>query len=221
VQSFVAGIEPLLGLARYLTYINLALLVFNLIPGYPLDGGRVFRAIVWGITKNMRRATLIAANAGRFFAFLFIFVGVWRMFSGNFGSGLWIAFIGWFLDNAASAQVHSVMFQSLLAGPHSFTGHEQSLRRRSRGLDAKTIGGRTHSRQRAALLPRQSRRHYSRLDDFASDQGSAAGPVDDDERRSGHAPAGTIETHKSGQGIVERPPTNGPRWCQPTPRDDQ
>lgn len=116
VQPLVAGIEPLLGLARYLTYINLALVVFNLIPGYPLDGGRVFRAIVWAITKNMRRATLIAANAGRFFGFLFIFVGVWRMFLGNFGGGLWIAFIGWFLDNAASAQVHAVMFQSLLAG---------------------------------------------------------------------------------------------------------
>jgi len=66
----------------------------------------VFRAIVWAITKNMRRATLIAANVGRFFAMVFIFVGVWQMFSGNFGGGLWIAVIGWFLDNAASAQVH-------------------------------------------------------------------------------------------------------------------
>jgi hypothetical protein len=91
--------------------------------------------------------------------------------------------------------------------PHSFPGHEQSLLRRSRGPDATTFGGRTHSQQRAALLPRQSRRHHRWLDDFASDQGSAAGPVDDDERRSGHAPAGTIETHKSRQGIVDRPPT--------------
>ena len=105
-----------MGLAKYLAYINLALVVFNLIPGYPLDGGRVFRAIVWAITGNMRRATLIAANVGRFFAFLFIFVGVWQMFGGNFGNGLWIAFIGWFLDNAASAQVQQVMFQGLLAG---------------------------------------------------------------------------------------------------------
>ena len=108
--------EPLLGLAKYLAFINLALVVFNLIPGYPLDGGRVFRAIVWAITGNMRRATLIAAHVGRFFAFLFIFVGVWQMFGGNFGNGLWIAFIGWFLDNAASAQIQQVMFQGLLAG---------------------------------------------------------------------------------------------------------
>jgi Zn-dependent protease/CBS domain-containing protein len=116
VQPLVAGMEPLLGLAKYLAYINLALVLFNLIPGYPLDGGRVLRAIVWATTRNMRRATLIAAHSGRFFAFLFIFVGVWQMFSGNFGGGLWIAFIGWFLDNAASAQVQQVMFQGLLAG---------------------------------------------------------------------------------------------------------
>ena len=116
LQPLAAGTETLLGLAKYLAYINLALVLFNLIPGYPLDGGRVFRAIVWQITGNMRRATLIAANVGRFFAFLFIFVGVWQMFSGNFGGGIWIAFIGWFLDNAASAQVHQMMFQGLLAG---------------------------------------------------------------------------------------------------------
>jgi Zn-dependent protease len=116
VQPLVAGMEPVFGLVKYLAYINLALVVFNLIPGYPLDGGRVFRAIVWAVTKNMRRATIIAGNVGRFFGFLFILVGVWQMFNGNFAGGLWIAFIGWFLDNAASAQVHSVMFQGLLAG---------------------------------------------------------------------------------------------------------
>jgi Zn-dependent protease len=79
--------EPLLGLAKYLAYINMALVLFNLIPGYPLDGGRVFRAIVWAITGNMGRSTLIAANVGRFFAFLLIFAGVWQMFSGNFWWG--------------------------------------------------------------------------------------------------------------------------------------
>ncbi len=116
VEPLVAGMEPLLGLAKYLAYINLALVLFNLIPGYPLDGGRVFRAMVWAITKNLRRATLIAANVGRFIAFVLIFIGVWQMFSGNFGGGLWFAVIGWFLDNAASAQVHQVMFQGLLVG---------------------------------------------------------------------------------------------------------
>ena len=112
----LAPVAPLFGLAKYLAYINGALVVFNLIPGFPLDGGRVFRSIVWAIGHNFRRATLIAANVGRGFAFLFIFLGVWQMFSGNFGGGLWIAFIGWFLEVAASAQVHQLEFQDVLAG---------------------------------------------------------------------------------------------------------
>jgi Zn-dependent protease len=116
LKPVTAGIEPLLGLVKYLAYINFALVLFNLIPGYPLDGGRVFRAIVWAVTKNLRRATLMAANVGRFFGFLFIFAGVLRVFSGDFGGGLWIAFIGWFLDNAASGQIQQVMFQGWLAG---------------------------------------------------------------------------------------------------------
>jgi Zn-dependent protease len=126
VEPAVAAIQPLWGLAEYLAYINFALVLFNLIPGFPLDGGRVFRAIVWAVTRNMRRATLLAANVGRFFGFLFIFAGVWQMLGGNFGGGLWIAFIGWFLDNAASAQVHQVMFQGLLAGhtaSQAMSGH--------------------------------------------------------------------------------------------------
>jgi Zn-dependent protease len=116
LQPAVAAVEPLFGLVKYLAYINFALVLFNLIPGFPLDGGRVFRAVVWAATKDMRRATLIAANSGRFFGFLFIFYGVWNMLNGNFGGGLWIAFIGWFLDNAASQQVHQVVVQGLLAG---------------------------------------------------------------------------------------------------------
>jgi Zn-dependent protease len=115
LQPAFAAVEPLWGLAKYLAYINFALVLFNLIPGFPLDGGRVFRAVVWAVTKDMHRATLIAANVGRFFGFLFIFVGVWQMLSGNFGGGLWIAFIGWFLDSAATAQVREVVVHGLLA----------------------------------------------------------------------------------------------------------
>jgi Zn-dependent protease len=115
-QPLVAGVEPLLGLAKYLAYINMALVLFNLIPGYPLDGGRVLRAIVWAITGDMDRSTLIAAAVGRFSAFLLIFTGVWQMFNGNLGGGLWVAFIGWFLDNAASIQMQQAMFRGLLTG---------------------------------------------------------------------------------------------------------
>ena len=67
------NVAPALAVAKYLALINGILGLFNLVPGFPLDGGRVFRAIVWGVNKNFRRATLIAASTGRFFGFLFIF----------------------------------------------------------------------------------------------------------------------------------------------------
>jgi Zn-dependent protease/CBS domain-containing protein len=118
LQPLAGALGPLLAIARYLAYINGALVLFNLIPGFPLDGGRVFRAVVWGITNSLNRATLIAANLGRFIAYLFIILGVWQMFSGNFGNGLWIAFIGWFLETAASSQIRQQTIHDLLAGHH-------------------------------------------------------------------------------------------------------
>jgi Zn-dependent protease len=111
-----ASVAPLMALAKYLAYINGALGLFNLIPGFPLDGGRVFRAIVWGITSNLHRATAIAANLGRFIGFLFILFGVYQVFTGNFINGLWIGFIGWFLESAAMSQVQQQKIQDLLAG---------------------------------------------------------------------------------------------------------
>ncbi len=113
-----APFAPLLALAKYLAYINGSLALFNLIPGFPLDGGRVLRAILWGTTRSLRRATLTAANVGRMIAFLFILGGVFRVFSGDLAGGLWIAFIGWFLESAATGQIQQQMVQSLLAGHH-------------------------------------------------------------------------------------------------------
>jgi Zn-dependent protease/CBS domain-containing protein len=116
LQPAVAGVSPLLALARYLAYINLALGLFNLIPGFPLDGGRGLRAVVWGLTGDFHRATRIAASVGRGFAFVFILVGVWQIFGGNVVGGLWIVFIGWFLESAAVAQTQQVVLQDLLTG---------------------------------------------------------------------------------------------------------
>ncbi len=103
LQPSLVSVQPLLALAEYLAYINLSLALFNLVPGYPLDGGRVFRALMWAVTGDMGRATVIAAHVGRGFAFLFIALGVWQISTGNLGGGLWIAFIGWFLHNEARA----------------------------------------------------------------------------------------------------------------------
>ena len=116
LQPALSGLAPLLALAQYLTYINGLLGVFNLIPGFPLDGGRVFRAIAWGITHSLRRATLMAGNLGRFVGFLFILFGVWQVLAGNFINGLWIAFIGWFLESAAVGEVQTQGIRDSLAG---------------------------------------------------------------------------------------------------------
>jgi len=116
LEGSLGNFAPALAVAKYLALINGLLGVFNLIPGFPLDGGRVFRAIVWGVTKNFRRATVIAASTGRFFGFLFIVWGVWQILTGRVADGLWIAFIGWFLESAAGAQVQQQMVQGLLVG---------------------------------------------------------------------------------------------------------
>jgi CBS domain-containing protein len=104
------------GVLVWLGYINIALAVFNMIPGFPLDGGRVLRAIVWAITKNADHSTRIAARVGQFVAFLFILDGIWQFFSGAGFGGLWIAFIGWFLMDAAKASYAEVEITAALRG---------------------------------------------------------------------------------------------------------
>ena len=118
LQPVVSAFAPVLALAEYLTYINGTLGLFNLIPGFPLDGGRILRAILWGTTHSLRRATLIAANLGHFIAYGFIGLGVWQVLNGNFGNGLWVAFIGWFLESAASSQIRQQTIHDLLEGHH-------------------------------------------------------------------------------------------------------
>lgn len=96
----------------WLGYINLMLAAFNMIPGFPLDGGRILRAIVWWSTKDAVRSTRIAARVGQFVALCFIALGIFRFFAGAGFGGLWIAFIGWFLMQAAGAS----MLQSQISG---------------------------------------------------------------------------------------------------------
>lgn len=93
--------SPVAGVLLWLGYINFMLAGFNMVPGYPLDGGRVLRALIWFFNKSRRRSTQAAARVGQVVAFLFILWGLYRFFVGeNFG-GLWLAFIGWFLLDAS------------------------------------------------------------------------------------------------------------------------
>lgn len=94
----VSAVAALLG---WLTLINVVLLVFNLIPGYPLDGGRIARAIVWWRTGDRERSTRIVARVGRGFGWLLIGGGVYLLFSGDSVSGIWMIAVGWLLSQAA------------------------------------------------------------------------------------------------------------------------
>ena len=108
----ILGVEIL----GYLAIINLILGVFNMLPAFPLDGGRVFRAILWGALNSLDRATRIASYSGQGFAWLFIIGGFWIMLFGGFLSGLWLVFIGWFLNNAAQQSYQQLVLRRALSG---------------------------------------------------------------------------------------------------------
>jgi Zn-dependent protease/predicted transcriptional regulator len=105
---------PLLAMLVWLGYINLTLAAFNMIPGYPLDGGRILRAIIWWSNRDGQRATQLAARAGQLVALCFIALGIFRFFAGAGFGGLWIAFIGWFLMQAASSSYSAVTLTATL-----------------------------------------------------------------------------------------------------------
>ena len=100
----------------YLAVTNILLGIFNLIPGFPLDGGRVLRSIIWKISGSLPTATRISATIGQLIAYLFILGGIFLFFVGGGLNGLWIAFIGWFLLNAAQSANAQVMLQSIFRG---------------------------------------------------------------------------------------------------------
>jgi Zn-dependent protease/CBS domain-containing protein len=116
VHFLFPGGTPAWALLQYLALLNGILGLFNLVPGFPLDGGRVMRAIVWGATKSFQRATSIAANTGRFIGFAMIFFGLWLLLNGDVFNGIWLAFIGWFLESAAASQIQQTMVKGLLVG---------------------------------------------------------------------------------------------------------
>ncbi|MBM3949438.1 MAG: CBS domain-containing protein [SAR202 cluster bacterium] len=95
---------PVFGIFTYLAYINALLGAFNLLPGFPLDGGRVLRAILWRTTGDPQRATRTAALVGQAFGWALIGLGLYQVLAGNYLGGLWMAFLGWFLNSAADTQ---------------------------------------------------------------------------------------------------------------------
>lgn len=117
-QPGTAPAEPVPAVLMWLGYINLVLAAFNLIPGFPLDGGRVLRALLWWRTRDRTGATRIAARVGTVVAFAFIFYGVWQAFMGAGFGGLWLALIGWFLLDASQSSYAQAAAGELLRDLH-------------------------------------------------------------------------------------------------------
>ena len=106
-------------LASNLGRTNLMLGAFNLAPGFPLDGGRIFRAIVWGVTKDFSRATKLAGASGKLVAYALIASGAWHAYQRDWASFAWLTLVGWFLLNAAQESVAQVAIRETLSGLHA------------------------------------------------------------------------------------------------------
>jgi Zn-dependent protease/CBS domain-containing protein len=121
--AVIAQLGPVPTLLLWLGPINLLLGVFNLIPGFPLDGGRILRATLWAVTGNLQRATRWAAGVGQIISLLLIVAGISMIFGATipflgsgFINGLWLAIIGWFLNNAAVQSYRQVVIEDVLEG---------------------------------------------------------------------------------------------------------
>ena len=90
---------------NYLWFLNLLLAIFNLLPAFPLDGGRVLRSIIWALTGSYLRATRIAARGGQAAGLTLVAFGAWQIFGGNHLGGIWYAIVGWFLQSAAGGSL--------------------------------------------------------------------------------------------------------------------
>ena len=102
--------------SEWLAYINLILALFNLLPGYPLDGGRILESIVWGLTQKQETGVRVAGTAGQIIAYGLIGLGVFRVFRGDVFGGIWSVIIGFILHNAATTEKRVFLQQGRLAG---------------------------------------------------------------------------------------------------------
>lgn len=110
------GTSPLAAILGYLAIANGLLGVFNLVPGFPLDGGRVLRSIIWKISGNLRTATRVATVVGQSIAYLLIFLGIWLVLGSSILDGIWLGLIGWFLLNSAQSANVQATLETMLKG---------------------------------------------------------------------------------------------------------
>jgi Zn-dependent protease/CBS domain-containing protein len=120
---------PLAGTLGYLAWTNLVLAAFNLVPGFPLDGGRLLRSAIWKTTGSLARATRVASVAGQGVGWLLVAGGVAWLLAGDLAGGIWFAFIGWFLVQAARSSYEELQLQQLLRGVEAEDVMAADLRR--------------------------------------------------------------------------------------------
>jgi Zn-dependent protease/CBS domain-containing protein len=113
-EDAIAKLDPVLTIALWLGSVNLMLALFNMVPGFPLDGGRVFRAAVWRLTGDHLLASRLASNAGRWFGWGLMAYGAWSLLAARDPGGLWFVMIGWFLSNLASTSFAQVVAERAL-----------------------------------------------------------------------------------------------------------
>jgi len=107
---------PIIGILQYCVFINTALMIFNLLPGFPLDGGRILRAVIWNYTGDIKKATYTTSRIGSSMGVFLIIFGFFSIFTGNFIGGLWLALIGIFIKGAADAGYQQLLSGNLLQG---------------------------------------------------------------------------------------------------------
>ena len=110
---YLGAPEPAAAAFTYLSDINLTLALFNLFPAFPLDGGRILRAVIWHFSKNLQKATRISSAMGELFGYSLIAIGVFLLLNNNIINGLWLLFIGWFINQMSKQSYQSMLISDI------------------------------------------------------------------------------------------------------------
>ncbi len=107
--------EPVIAAADYIFSMNLMLALFNLVPAFPMDGGRILRALIWHFTGKLHYATKIASSIGGKFGYFLILLGIILMLTGNYINGIWLVFIGWFINQASQSSYKNTIISDIFS----------------------------------------------------------------------------------------------------------
>ncbi len=116
--NIISSSELLIGAIRYISTINLVLAVFNMVPAFPMDGGRVLRSIIWKVKDDLTFATKIASSMGDMFGYFLIFLGLYWAFTGDIANGIWFVFIGWFIKNLSESSYQNMLMSDMFNKIH-------------------------------------------------------------------------------------------------------